>query len=105
MPATPCPHEKFGVETTVNRLSDVDGGPITSFSANIKIICMTCGEQFVWIGPMPVGVDPRRPAISVDGTELRAPIRPQSSSESFGQVGKSGYTLQMWDRPDGSMYG
>lgn len=94
-----CEHENFAVEANVARLSDVEDGPINGFSADIKILCMDCGEPFVFIG-LPVGLDPRRPMSSLSGTELRAPIRPVSSPSDFGQVGKAAFEMKVWTKDD-----
>jgi hypothetical protein len=82
-PDKPCPHEDFNVYTEINRLADVEGGPVTAFAADIRIDCANCGEPFRWIG-VPAGLSPGHPMVSVDETELRAPIRPASSDPDFG---------------------
>jgi hypothetical protein len=83
-----CPHLNFKAGVTVARLTDGDDGPITNYSASIKVRCANkpCGQEFEWIGP-PMGVNPGRPTVSVDGTELRAPLRPVGSDPDFGLSG------------------
>jgi hypothetical protein len=65
-----CKHEDFEASVAVNRLKDSG-----TFSADVTIKCRQCGLPFSFIGPE-MGLSPERPMISVDGTELRAPIEP-----------------------------
>lgn len=88
-PAGKCPHVDFDVVAEVNRFVDhePEQGEISTpvgFSVDLKVWCRDCKESFVWVGPMPIGVSPGEPRVSVDGTELRAPIRPASAGEAFG---------------------
>jgi hypothetical protein len=94
-PDRPCPHEDFDVYAAINRLTSVEGGPVTGYSANIRVECRNCKEPFRWIG-LPAGIDPRRPACSVDETELRAPIRPASADPDFG-LGLPGFAVRYRD--------
>ena len=71
-----CPHENFTSQVNVFRFQG-DDGSITSYSADIMTKCADCGEPFQFLG-VPGGVSPTEPHCSVDGTELRAPIRPIS---------------------------
>lgn len=68
-----CPHPDFTADVTVNRLEDVGG-----FAADVRIACSACNQPFAFIGA-PTGLSPDHPTSSVDGTELRAPIRPSMS--------------------------
>jgi hypothetical protein len=84
-----CPHVDFDVFAEVHRHVDRDPkqGEIlsaTGFHVDLKVCCRDCGESFVWVGRMPIGVSPGEPRVSVDGTELRAPIRPASAGSAFG---------------------
>lgn len=57
------------------------------YQVDVHVRCEQCKEPFVFIGP-PVGQLPTEPCISVDATELRAPIRPISDpSVRDGLVG------------------
>ena len=99
-----CPHVDFDVHAKVNRLvasepKDGEIPPATGYSADLIITCHDCFEPFVWIGPMPVGLLPGRPAVSVDGTELRAPLRPRSAPETFG-LNRPGFGVRL--REDGA---
>jgi hypothetical protein len=87
----PCPHEDFDVNVEVNRLADHDGGPITGYSADIRVQCAACGEPFRWIG-VPAGLSPRGPMCSIDETKLRAPLRPASADPDFG-LGLPGFAV------------
>lgn len=91
-PDRACPHENFDVRVVVNRITDTDGGPVTAYSADVKVNCDDCGEPFRWIGP-PAGLSPRDPMVSVDGTELHAPLRPASADPDFG-LGIPGFAIR-----------
>ncbi len=70
-----CLHEKFECHSKVGRLSEEEGGEITSFVADIKIRCTQCGMFFEFVG-LPAGSNKKFPTTNFDFTELRAPIRP-----------------------------
>lgn len=91
-PDRACPHENFDVFAAVNRLTATDGGPVEAYFADIKIECRDCHEPFRFIGA-PAGLQPGRPSVSVDETELRAPIRPASSDPDFG-LGIPGFAVR-----------
>lgn len=92
-PDRACAHEDFEASVEVNRLTATDGGPVTAFSADIRVNCADCGEAFRWIG-VPAGMKPDRPMVSVDETELHAPLRPASSDPDFG-LGIPGFAVRM----------
>lgn len=81
-PDQPCPHENFVAVVKVNRLT-ADNGPVEGYTADIRVNCADCGEPFRWIGPR-AGLSANRPTMSVDETELRAPLRPASTDPDFG---------------------
>lgn len=81
-----CDHETFESAVEVTRLTAVEGGPVTGFSAAVRVRCTGCGEPFMWVG-VPVGASPRQPMSSRDGREMRAPLRPMSSEPGFGEDG------------------
>lgn len=96
MPIDPdraCPHEDFTARVEVNRLTAEEGGPITGYSADVRVCCAHCDEPFRFIG-MRAGLDPRAPACSVDEAEARLPIRPASSDPDFG-LGIPGFAVQV----------
>jgi len=90
-PDRPCPHEDFLAATEVNRLTDVENGPVTGYAVAVRVWCADCGEQFRWMG-VPAGVGGRAPSVSVDEAELRAPMRPASSDPDFG-LGIPGFAI------------
>lgn len=96
-PDRACPHENFHAHVDVNRLSSEEGGPITAYSAEVRLRCMDCDEQFRFIG-CPAGLLPDRPAVSVDESELRIPIRPASSDPDFG-LGIPGFAVRYREGP------
>lgn len=65
----------------VHRLSDVEGGPITGYSAEIRIHCARCSEPFEFQGVEP-GVDTQGARCSIDGQELRIAITPRGVKPS-----------------------
>jgi len=92
-PDRACPHENFAADVEVNRLAGKDGAEITGYAADIRVWCADCDERFRWIG-VPAGLSPREPMVSVDETELRAPLRPASSDPDFG-LGIPGFAVTM----------
>lgn len=52
---------------------------VVGFSADVKINCADCGMPFEFIG-LPAGISATnsKPMVSMDGKELRAPIKPSS---------------------------
>jgi hypothetical protein len=91
-PDRACPHEDFECIVAIQRACEVEGGPVVGFYAEITVACAGCGEKFRFRG-CPAGQFPDRPAVSVDETELRAPIRPASSDPDFG-LGLPGYAVR-----------
>jgi hypothetical protein len=47
------------------------------FVAEISVSCALCETKFRFLG-VPAGISFDRPMVSVDGTELRAPMAPQN---------------------------
>lgn len=74
-----CEHLNFKANVNVGRLSKTDGGPITGFCADVTINCAECGLPFRFIGLDAGNHFDRR--VSVDGTELRAPIEPATHAK------------------------
>jgi hypothetical protein len=79
-----CQHLNFRASVNVGRLSHDEGGEITGYSADVRITCDKCGVPFRFIG-LPAGNHFSEPRVSVDGTELRAPIEP-AEHEKFAPV-------------------
>jgi hypothetical protein len=92
-PDRACLHESFEASVEVNRItgSDDPGAPVIAYSADIRVHCVNCGEKFRWTG-VPAGLMPSHPAVSVDETELHAPLRPASSDPDFG-LGIPGFAI------------
>lgn len=70
-----CQHDDFRCDAAIGRLSQAEGGPITGYTADIKVTCAQCGLPFRFVG-LAAGNHYAEPRVSIDGTELRAPIEP-----------------------------
>ena len=92
-PDRPCEHADFHVHASVNRLTEVEGGPVTGYMAELTVRCADCGEKFRWVG-CPAGSSMQQPMVSIDETEMRAPIRPSSSDPDFG-MGLPGFSMRI----------
>jgi hypothetical protein len=90
-PDLPCPHEDCLAAVEVVRRTAHEGGPVVGFTTAIRVWCADCDEPFRWTG-LQVGDMPDRPMVSVDGRELRAPLRPASSDPDFG-LGLPGFSM------------
>jgi len=71
-----CKHETFGATVNVNRIEDTG-----NFSADIRIVCTQCLRKFCFKG-FECGVSRNEALVSIDATELRAPIYPQGDNHS-----------------------
>lgn len=87
---TRCQHEAFKSKIGVFRLSDKEGGPITGYTAEIHIECSQCGLPFRFRG-FAAGSHFGEARVSVDATELRAPIEPAHTVEICGMPLVSGH--------------
>jgi hypothetical protein len=74
-----CKHEQFESFTKVARLTNEDGGEVTGFSLDLKVKCVQCNEFFEFIG-VANGYSQNQPLASIDFTELRIPIRPNTGA-------------------------
>jgi hypothetical protein len=81
-----CDHPHFMTSVDVHRLTREDGGPVYAFASEFHVNCAVCGLPFAFLCP-DGGVLPDRPAISVEGTELRAPMVPADRPEMRSDVG------------------
>lgn len=87
--ATDCRHETFVADVAVGRIQpDLVTGMPYAFVADIHVNCAPveeggCGIAFTFAG-VPCGLSYDQPRCSVDGAELRAPIRPANAPEGFG---------------------
>src|ERR1041384_870272 len=87
----PCAHEHFAAMVEVYRQGKVEGGPITNYTADVHISCAACHEKFLFVG-LPHGASPYAPMVSIDATELRAPIAPY---HSFPPANLPGYRMDL----------
>ena len=79
----------FKCSANIARLSHVEGGPITGYDAEIHINCVDCGLPFRFMG-LAAGSHFAEPRVSVDGTELRAPLERAYVTEILGSPLVSG---------------
>lgn len=91
-----CEHLDFEVWAEVSRLTDVEGGPVTGYTADLKVNCSMCKLPFEWVG-LPIGTSPGQPMGSLDGIEMRAPIRPRGAPDAFG-MHRTGFHVQFRDQ-------
>lgn len=87
-----CEHNEFESIVDIARLTDDDGGPVVGYQAEIKVRCSECGEPFCWRG-LGLGMSHMEPRVSVDGTELRAPIHPMSDPTTG--IGLPGFDVRV----------
>ena len=87
-----CKHRSFRGTIGVNRLRTVDEGPVTHYSADVKIECGECGQHFVFQG-LPSGLSPYEPRASLEGTTLQAPIMPVGEEVPDGLPG---FEVRAW---------
>lgn len=82
-----CEHKDFRIDADVMRLTEVEGGPVTGYEVKFKVTCTQCFEPFCFRGA-PLGVSQMEPRLSLDSTELRAPIHPMSDpTAGLGMIG------------------
>lgn len=84
-----CQHMDFRASVGVTRLSEVEGGPVTGFSADVAIRCAHCDLAFRFLG-VKFGASPHEPRVSADALELRAPLEPAITPEILGRPQTSG---------------
>jgi hypothetical protein len=89
-----CEHESFEADVAVNRHTEVDDGPVIAYSVDLTVRCAVCLAPFCFRGPA-VGVSQMEPMVSLDGTELRAPIHPMSDPTTG--IGLLGFHLRIHD--------
>jgi hypothetical protein len=71
-----CSHAHPISMVTVRRFATREAGVIDGWMAEIRVQCADCGHPFEFLG-LQIGANSAKPAMSVDGLELRAPIRPR----------------------------
>jgi hypothetical protein len=75
----------------VDNPADPDSTP-KAYIVEITIRCGDCREPFRWSG-LEAGLSYDHPMVSVDETELRAPVRPSSADPDFG-LGLPGFAVR-----------
>lgn len=76
-----CEHNNFLADVSVGRLSQTDGGPITSYTADIRIRCADCDLPFEFLG-LECGFDLQGARVSIDGQEARIALAPKGLKPS-----------------------
>lgn len=71
-----CPHLEFAASVGVGRLTQTEGGPVTSYVADIKVQCRDCGTPFQFLGLEP-GYDSQGARVSLDGLEAHIALVPE----------------------------
>jgi hypothetical protein len=81
-----CDHLNFQASVSVCRLTaDTDPNNIVGYAADVKIHCADCGLPFAFTGlPAGISMTNSSPMVSIDGKELRVPLKP--SSDPVDQV-------------------
>lgn len=99
---TTCEHLDFVAMVEVNRITDVEGGPVIGLSVDVTARCAACDEPVVFHGVgLPVGLAADRPTLSINGTELHCPARMQSDDPLFG-LGMTGFAVRIEQGSPGS---
>lgn len=88
-----CQHPDFNAVVDVNRLSDVEGGPITGMTADLRIACSMCGQRMQFVGPMTVGLLGNQPTVDLMHQELRVPLTYEGAPEPWNQG--PGFTVRV----------
>ena len=104
-PDRACYHPDVDVIVGFGRIGEDDAdnplpGMPTAFMIEVSLSCKACAEVFVFDG-VPAGMSYDAPAVSVDGQQLRAPVRPISLPPRHrrGIAGVSGFRIDV-HRPD-----
>ncbi len=84
MTDTKCLHLNFLTEAGIHRLMDREDGPVTGYTADIRIKCTDCGLPFRFLG-FAAGSHFAEPRVSADALTLRAPLEPAYVTEILGQ--------------------
>lgn len=73
-----CLHPEFDPEVRIGRLyrGDDQTGMPDDFLMHVKVVCRECKMPFCFLG-VKEGISFGKPSVSVEWTELRAPISPQ----------------------------
>lgn len=71
-----CEHERFQAKVDVNRLTKVEGGPVTGYVAEVTVWCLDCAKKFQFLGLEP-GYDTQGARVSLDGLEANLALLPE----------------------------
>lgn len=83
-PDRACPHENFEAIVGINReLASDDDPTMVAITAEVTASCADCGEHIVWHCP-DFGLLRNRPAVGVDGREIRLPGRMANHPADWG---------------------
>jgi hypothetical protein len=73
-----CDHPEFSASVAVARLCAIEGGPVTSYAADVRVRCSRCGMPFRFVGVRVIEAPPaaplEEPVVTVDGCELLVSI-------------------------------
>lgn len=78
-----CTHEDWAAKATLNRLTDVEDGPITGWSVDFEMHCTTCQTPMMWISKVG-GCSRFAPTMSDDGLQLQVPCYPLDVEDRGG---------------------
>jgi hypothetical protein len=68
-----CAHETFNAFVDVNRITQVEGGPVVVYCADVRVNCRDCGQELEFVG-LPNGMSFYRPTVSINSQEARLPM-------------------------------
>ena len=88
---TSCEHPDLAVECDFNRLTDVEGGPVTAFLLEVRARCQTCAMPFCFRG-MPPGLSHLAPTMSIDALRATLPVHPEDDPTTG--IGSPGYSVR-----------
>jgi hypothetical protein len=98
--ADPCTHPDFDAKLILNRIQPDDdaAGMPRAFTAEVTVQCSACATPFMFPG-MAAGLSYDEPRTSIDGTELRAPMRPINMADIPSGLPSVGARLYIDERP------
>jgi len=70
-----CVHLNFQADVSVGRLTDGEGGPVTSYMCSVRVHCAECGRPFEFVG-LPLGLNLRGATSNMDASEANLAIKP-----------------------------
>jgi hypothetical protein len=84
-------HNNFQCQAEINRLTSVEGGPVTGYHVDVKVWCADCNEPFHFVG-VPFGMSLVGGAmVSIDGLILNCKLAP--GKLEISNFGKAKYTI------------